>query len=266
MGIFTQLYHASGAQDLELLSEHFAAEEWLRFREQLVQLLEAREQTGAIRLLDRMPFVLFDGTNGFRDEFVVLHAWVPLEDYVRHAALAKNPAAAKAATKLAVTITEIGPYVRFVTFALDTRTAPVPVPAPAPQITTRSVERALNEAEQLLRTGGAASALDRAHTALHGYLKVVCARAQIPTGPDDAMTSLFKRIRMEHPAFRTEGPHDPHVGRIVGAMATVLDALNPLRNRASMAHANDDLLDEPEAMLALNSARALLHYLDAKLH
>jgi Abortive infection C-terminus len=38
-----------------------------------------------------------------------------------------------------------------------------------------------------------------------------------------------------------------------------------LRNNASVAHPNEALLDEPEAMLAINAARTILHYLDAKL-
>jgi hypothetical protein len=49
------------------------------------------------------------------------------------------------------------------------------------------------------------------------------------------------------------------------AFATVVDALNPVRNRGSMAHANATLLDEPEAMLVINAVRTLLHYLNAKI-
>jgi hypothetical protein len=32
-----------------------------------------------------------------------------------------------------------------------------------------------------------------------------------------------------------------------------------------MAHPNEDLLEEPEAMLAANAVRSLLHYLNMKL-
>jgi hypothetical protein len=44
-----------------------------------------------------------------------------------------------------------------------------------------------------------------------------------------------------------------------------MDALNFLRNKASIAHPNADLLGDEEAMLAVNAARTTLHYLDAKL-
>lgn len=46
----------------------------------------------------------------------------------------------------------------------------------------------------------------------------------------------------------------------------IVDALNPLRNRASLAHPNESLLAEPEAMLVINSVRTLLHYIDSRVH
>jgi hypothetical protein len=49
------------------------------------------------------------------------------------------------------------------------------------------------------------------------------------------------------------------------ALATIVDTLNPLRNSKSMAHPTEELLDEPEAMLAANAVRSLLHYLNSKL-
>jgi hypothetical protein len=48
-------------------------------------------------------------------------------------------------------------------------------------------------------------------------------------------------------------------------VAAILDALNPMRNRASVAHPNPTLLEQPEAMLVVNAARTILHYLDAGL-
>jgi len=41
-------------------------------------------------------------------------------------------------------------------------------------------------------------------------------------------------------------------------------ALLPVRNRASVAHPNAELLGEPEARLVINVGRTLLDYLDAK--
>ena len=51
---------------------------------------------------------------------------------------------------------------------------------------------------------------------------------------------------------------------MLGAIATILDALNPVRNNASVAHPNDQLLGEPEAHLVINIVRTLLNYLEDK--
>jgi hypothetical protein len=80
------------------------------------------------------------------------------------------------------------------------------------------------------------------------------------------LTQLFKLIRVHHPAFRDFGTRPEDVAKLLGAMATVVDVLNPLRNKASVAHPNEQLLEEPEALLVINSVRTLLNYLDTKLH
>lgn len=140
-----------------------------------------------------------------------------------------------------------------------------PVAAPTPRFTSEVVARALDDAEHLLGKQGAVSAVDRAHTALHGHLREVCAREQIPTSADAAMTELFKALREQHPAFRDLGPRADDIGKVLRALSTILDTLNPLRNRASVAHPNDALLPQAEAMLVLNAARSVLRYVDDKL-
>jgi hypothetical protein len=53
------------------------------------------------------------------------------------------------------------------------RGAPV-VESPNLRTTSEVVSRALRDAHGLLRVSGAASGLDRVHTALHGFLRTVC--------------------------------------------------------------------------------------------
>lgn len=131
--------------------------------------------------------------------------------------------------------------------------------------TSEVVERAINDAETLVHTRGAASGVDRVHTALHGYLRKTCDDATIPYKGGATMTTLFKKLRADHPAFKEGGPRAQDITQVMRAMSAIMDALNPLRNNASVAHPNEALLGEPEAMLAINAARTILHYLDAKL-
>jgi Abortive infection C-terminus len=139
------------------------------------------------------------------------------------------------------------------------------VETPTPAITSTVVEHALADAESLIHSRGATSGVDRIHTALHGYLRAVCDKAGIPCQKDATMVALFKFIREHHPGFMTPGPRSQDIGQIMKAMNSIMDVLNPIRNNASPAHPNDELLEAPEAMLVINATRTILHYLDAKL-
>jgi hypothetical protein len=139
-----------------------------------------------------------------------------------------------------------------------------PVLSPEPKINSAVVERAIGDVETLIRTSGAISGVDRVHTALHGYLRAVCDVENIVYGQDDSINKLFKLLRQHHPAFRNLGARSQDIERILQSSASIMDALNPIRNHASVAHPNEDLLNPEEAMLVINVTRTLLHYLDAK--
>jgi Abortive infection C-terminus len=49
------------------------------------------------------------------------------------------------------------------------------------------------------------------------------------------------------------------------SMSKIVDILDSLRNQNSLAHPNELLLGEAEAMLTINSVRTSLHYLNNKL-
>lgn len=140
------------------------------------------------------------------------------------------------------------------------------VPAVTPKALSASevVERALADADNLLHTSGPISCVDRLHTALHGYLRALCAETSI-TGLEGApVTALFKQLRAKHPSFQHLGAQDKDVIRILNGFGSVIDAINTIRNNASVAHPNDALLGEAEAALAVNVIRTLFHYISSK--
>jgi hypothetical protein len=167
---------------------------------------------------------------------------------------------------IAETISEVGTYVRFVVMELDTEEGTAPVPVPSPQITTEAVERALADAELLLRSRGPEHAFDRVHTAIHGYLRAALERQGAVATQTASATELFKNLRDMYPALQDLGVRSSDMRRVISALATILDALGTLRNQASGAHPNATLLESPEAMLAINAARSLIHYLDDRLN
>lgn len=140
-----------------------------------------------------------------------------------------------------------------------------PIKSPQPKITSEVIERAIADIEILIKETGATSGVDRVHTALHGYLKEICDLEKITYDKNDTMTKIFKQLRKNHVSFQNIEPHSPEIDRILNSFANIMDAFNPIRNHGSVAHPNKDLLKKDEAMLVINVARTILHYLDAKL-
>jgi len=138
------------------------------------------------------------------------------------------------------------------------------ISSPDPQISSAVVERAIADAEVLIQAGNAVSGVDRIHTALHGYLLAVCDAKGIAYSKNANMNALFKLLRLHHPELQNLGGRSNEIDKILMSFATILDSLNPIRNKASVAHPNKDLLNEEEAMLVINVVRTVLHYLDSK--
>lgn len=131
-------------------------------------------------------------------------------------------------------------------------------------ITSDVVERAISDAELLIRENGATSGIDRIHTALHGYLFAVCESANIVHDDESSVTTLFKLLRQNHTNLQPSGPRADEITKILRALANIVDAINPVRNKASVAHPNQDLISEDEASLVINAAKSLMHYLEKK--
>lgn len=159
----------------------------------------------------------------------------------------------------------VGQLARTALDALDAFSPNDGVASPTPANTSDVVRAALGDAEVLIREGRAANAVDRVHTALHGHLRGLCIASNIalPNG-DPSITTLIKALREGHQRFQETIAFGDEARRMVMSMSTALDALNTIRNNASLAHPNEALLGEPEAQLAIDSARSVFRYVDSK--
>lgn len=135
----------------------------------------------------------------------------------------------------------------------------------APSFTSEVVIRAMDDAEALLQAGGPTSAVDRLHTSIHGHLRYLCDEAAIPYQRNDTMVAPLKKLRQAHPKLQDLGPRASDIEMVLKASGSILDALNPVRNNASVAHPNAALLGREEAQLVINVGRRLLVCLDGKL-
>ena len=75
---------------------------------------------------------------------------------------------------------------------------------------------------------------------------------------------ILRLLRDNHPVFTQLSTGSDEIGRILQACASIIDTLNPLRNRLSVAHPNEQLLMDEEAMLVVNIVRTLLYYFNTK--
>lgn len=138
------------------------------------------------------------------------------------------------------------------------------VPDIEPSTSTDAGLAALADAQALLRTRGPTSAIDRVHTGLHAFLKAACERASIQCPNSPTANQLLKLILEQHPNLQNLGPRTDDIRRMIRTSASIVDAMGTLRNQASLAHPNDELLGDDEALFVINLARSLMRYLDAK--
>lgn len=127
------------------------------------------------------------------------------------------------------------------------------------------VYEALEDAETLIKERKAVSAVDRVHTAFHGYLRGLCKSANISYTDKDDLVLLMKKILNEHPKL-TISTKETEIKNIIRSLTAISDSLSPIRNSGSLAHPNENLLQEAEANLVINCVRTLLIYLDSKLN
>lgn len=123
---------------------------------------------------------------------------------------------------------------------------------------------ALEDAEILIRQGRVVNAVDRLHTALHDYLIRLCASQGIPVQEREDVPSLFKKLRGNCLYLQMAGPRPQDINSVLHGCSIIIGAVNPVRNNATLAHPNQELVQGPEAMLVINTIRTLLRYLEDK--
>jgi hypothetical protein len=257
------LYHrGSGSQEVQP-EKQIQPVIWALLKRQVVRYLQLSGDSEIAKVLEETPFELWNGTNGFGDDFEFLYLKTNVSDYLKFE-LELDSGRSHRYDSIAHAMEQNNEPIRFIAVDIavgDTQA----VETPRLEITSATVTRALGDFEALLAShGGAVSGVDRIHTALHAYLEAVCDEVGIAHNKDAGITTLFQLVRQQHPKLQSHAP-GVEADRMFRGLAQIVDALNPVRNRKSMAHPNEDLLEEPEAMLVINAVRSLLHYFNEKL-
>lgn len=128
------------------------------------------------------------------------------------------------------------------------------------------VKEVLQQADTLISNHSYSSAVDRAHTALHGYLKVLCNEHNITFSNQNVkIQDMWGRLKTEHPSFNIDvREHQKPINQTVNAIGKFLENMNDIRNDHGFSHPNEDIIEEDEARFIINLARVLLFYIDSK--
>jgi hypothetical protein len=260
-----------GSEEIQLVKQLQPAQFEVILR-RTIRYLEKKFEAAAMEMLENLPFELWHATNDFGDSFDVLFLKVDRETYVDIEELTGPPIWRSRVTDgcpaIANAFDRVSSPVRFIAVGYDLDEDVVDVAPPSLSITSSIVDQALRQAETLIGAHGAASAMDRLHTAFHGYLRFVCKAAQIEANSkiDDAgITSLFSLLREKHPKLAiADAEEKERINKIFRGLSKVLDAIDSIRNHNTLVHPNPQLGD-PEAMLAINAIRTMLRYLDSRL-
>lgn len=128
------------------------------------------------------------------------------------------------------------------------------------------VQDTLDQCQTLISQHNCQSAVDRAHTALHGYLKETCKNAGLSIKENNPkIQDYWSKLKQEHPSFLFDHTqsHLP-INQIVNAIGKVLESLNEIRNNKSFSHPNEEIIGESEAKLVINLFQSILQYIDNK--
>lgn len=263
------LYRGTGSQKFSLDGIANVLE-WDVMRKTVVEMLNRRKKNRAAHFLEIYQFELYKGKNDFDNEFLILYRRINLEECLLFDNYSRNKQDQECFKDIVQIINELlkiyKTYIRFIVVEPAHTSKQIVVEPPMIKITSAVVEQTLLDAKSAISNGLPVSAVDRTHTALHGYLKQICIDAGlISSNQDYKLNELIKCIRKNHPRFQESGPHYEHTQKILQAMSTIIDALGPIRNRGSHAHPNSSLVDDVDAMLVINATLTILRYFNSKM-
>lgn len=256
---------SGGSNEIQLLKPAGSPAHLKRVRQEAIAFGKENGPLEAVEILEKYPFELWEGTNGFGDPFELLYLRTNSKRYDELAEHGSSHWAWRYGG-LAEMFERYGRPIRFIAIEADENLDSLSdVPDPNFDAASDVVNQAFNDIAVLISAQGPISCIDRYHTMLHGYMKEICRKVGIEFREGADVVALYKRIEENHPAFSVRVTGEHQIRTIMQSLVSTVDALNPVRNDGSMAHATDSLLKESEAMLVVNAVKTIMNYLANRL-
>ena len=103
------------------------------------------------------------------------------------------------------------------------------------------------------------SAFDRIHTAFHGYLRKVLDNKQVGYEESDTLSQLYTKLHTEVSA----NIGSTEIAELVKKSLRSASGVIEMRNRHSLSHTNDDLLQKREAEFAIKLVKDMSDYINS---
>ncbi len=139
--------------------------------------------------------------------------------------------------------------------------APIPdISAVAPNVPDQSFEALARSVRDSIEKNEPEAGLDRLHTFVVKYLRVLCERRGIETAREKPLHSLVGEYVK---ALRKDGPIESEMTeRILKSTISIMEAFNRVRNEQSFAHDNK-VLNYNESLLIFGYVTSSIRFLEA---
>jgi hypothetical protein len=124
------------------------------------------------------------------------------------------------------------------------------------------IKNAISDAELFMNEGRYDSAFDRIHTAFHGFLRNKLDNLGVNYVESDTLVQLYTKL---HSTLATK-INSPDVAELIKTAIRsgvgIISAINDIRNRHSLAHPNNTIIDKREAELTLQMIKVITDYIN----
>ena len=127
---------------------------------------------------------------------------------------------------------------------------------------TEVIAKAIADAELLMGQGKFDSAFDRIHTAFHGYLRKILDNKRVTYEESDTLSQLYSKLHTEISSNIGSEPIAELVKKCLRSASGIVAAINEMRNKHSLSHPNDELLQKREAEFAIVLIKNLSDYIN----
>ena len=131
-------------------------------------------------------------------------------------------------------------------------------------ISSRSItiSKAIDDADLFIREGKMDSAVDRIHTALHGYLIELLAKFKDEFDKEESLPTLFKNLYTRYKSVILPESIGNRIQTVLRSGSGIINTINELRNNNTIVHPNEQLIQKREAQLVLRLTNALVDYIE----